>query len=218
MHKERPLVKPNVNQSLKVVIADDHASVRRGLSAFFHEDPGLQVVGEAGDGMHALMLIEQYKPDVLVLDIRMPDVNGIKLLEMLRERQLHVAVLVISAVDDDALINRALALGAAGFASKTAEPEQLVAAVYAVAAGETVVLREATHGVAAIRRCPLSARERDVLFGISRGLTNKAIAHNLTISDRTVQGHIAGIFAKLGTHSRTESVLLAIREGWIENA
>jgi DNA-binding NarL/FixJ family response regulator len=200
--------------------------VRQGIRQFLEEAGDIAVVAEAGDGAEALRLIEDHQPDVAVLDIRMPGVTGVEATRRIKERFPRVRVLVLTAYDDDPYVFALLQAGADGYVLKTANGDELVRAVRTVHTGETAlspeiagkVVRQATHRGpegAADQVEPLTDRELDVLRRAARGLTNRAIGHELGISHRTVQGHMANIYGKLGVNSRTEAVTEALRRGWI---
>jgi DNA-binding NarL/FixJ family response regulator len=211
---------------IRILLADDHAVVRQGIRQFLEEAGDIAVVAEAGDGAEALRLVEAHQPDVAVLDIRMPEVTGVEVARRIKERFPQVRVLVLTAYDDDPYVFALLQAGADGYVLKTASGDELVRAVRTVYAGETAlspeiagkVVRQATRRRpegAAGQVEPLTDRELDVLRLAARGLTNRAIGHELGISHRTVQGHMANIYGKLGVNSRTEAVTQALRRGWI---
>jgi DNA-binding NarL/FixJ family response regulator len=215
-----------MGDKIRILLADDHAVVRQGIRQFLEEAGDIAVVAEAGDGAEALRLVEAHQPDVAVLDIRMPEVTGVEVARRIKERFPQVRVLVLTAYDDDPYVFALLQAGADGYVLKTASGDELVRAVRTVYAGETAlspeiagkVVRQATRRRpegAADQVEPLTDRELDVLRLAARGLTNRAIGHELGISHRTVQGHMANIYGKLGVNSRTEAVTEALRRGWI---
>lgn len=215
-----------MGDKIRILLADDHAVVRQGIRQFLEEAGDIAVVAEAGDGVEALRLVEAHQPDVAVLDIRMPEVTGVEVARRIKERFPQVRVLVLTAYDDDPYVFALLQAGADGYVLKTASGDELVRAVRTVYAGETAlspeiagkVVRQATRRRpegAADQVEPLTDRELDVLRLAARGLTNRAIGHELGISHRTVQGHMANIYGKLGVNSRTEAVTKALRRGWI---
>jgi len=216
----------NVSSRIRVLLADDHAVVRQGVRQFLEEDPGIEVVAEASDGTEALRLVENHQPDVAVLDIRMPGMSGVGATRRIRERFPRVRVLVLTAYDDDPYVFALLEAGADGYLLKTATGDDLVHAVRTVHQGQAAlspqiaskVVRQATSrrpAGAAGQVEPLTPRELEVLRLAARGMTNRAIGHELRISHRTVQGHLAGIYGKLNVASRTEAVTEALRRGWI---
>lgn len=208
---------------IRVILADDHAVVRKGIRDFLQEPGDIAVVAEAASGDEALALIREHKPDVAVLDIQMPGRTGIEVTRAVRAEQLRVGVLVLTAYDDDPFVMTALQAGANGYVLKTAEPEDIVAAVRAVHEGKSVldpailrkVMANLSGGPPAGTVEALSAREIEVLRLAARGFTNKAIGAQLGISDRTVQGHLTNIYGKLSVASRTEAVTKAIQLGLV---
>lgn len=210
---------------IRVVLADDHAVVRQGIRDFLEEESDIVVVAEASNGEVAKQRIESLLPSLAILDIRMPDATGIDVTRWVMERKLPVRVLILTAYDDDPFVMAAIEAGARGYVLKTADASQIIAAVRTVAAGQLAIGAEAArtlvaqiaqnhHTVSLIE--PISEREREVLGYAAEGLTNRAIGRQLNISDRTVQGHLANIYAKLGVASRTEAVTKALQLGWIE--
>lgn len=209
---------------IRVVLADDHAVVRKGTREFLEEGGDIAVVAEAADGEEAKALIRQHRPDVAVLDIRMPGATGIEIARWVREQQLPVGVLILTAYDDDPFVLAALQAGANGYALKTAEADEIVAAVRAVCEGQSALdaaiarklmarLDSALQPGSLVEA--LTPREIEVLALAARGLTNRAIGRQLDISDRTVQGHLANIYAKLHVNSRTEAVTRGLQLGLI---
>jgi DNA-binding NarL/FixJ family response regulator len=214
------------NQPIRVVLADDHAVVRKGIREFLEEEGDIDVVGEAGDGQQAVALVAEHQPDVAVLDIQMPGTGGIEATRRIKADHPDVRVLILTAYDDDPYIFALLQAGASGYMLKTADSDELVRAVRAVHRGDSAldhaVTQKVVHQLATGR--PLGAqatvealtdREAEVLRLAARGQTNKAIGLALGISDRTVQGHLANIYGKLNVNSRTEAVTEALRQGWI---
>jgi DNA-binding NarL/FixJ family response regulator len=213
-------------QPIRVVLADDHAVVRKGIREFLEEEGDIAVVAEAADGDQAIALVAEHQPDVAVLDVQMPGLSGIEATRRIKAEHLGVRVLVLTAYDDDPYVFALLQAGASGYILKTADSGALVRAVRAVHRGESALDPAVAHKV--VRHLttgrPLGAqtavevlteRELEVLRQAARGLTNKAIGQALGISDRTVQGHLASIYGKLDVSSRTEAVTEALRQGWI---
>lgn len=216
----------NQAKVIRVVLADDHAVVRKGIREFLEEDGDVQVVAEATTGVEAVALTLAHRPDVTILDIQMPEMTGIEAARQIKAKAPEVHVLVLTAYDDDPYIFAMLQAGANGYVLKNAPSEELVRAVRIVAKGGSALDPAVTANVMAQLRNgkPLAAqvvvegltrRELDVLRLAARGRTNRAIGLELAISDRTVQGHLANIFGKLGVTTRTEAVLLAMKQGWI---
>jgi DNA-binding NarL/FixJ family response regulator len=209
---------------IRVLLADDHAVVRQGIRQFLEDSGGIAVLAEAADGEEALRLIRQHLPDVAVLDIQMPRASGIDVARAIRAERLPVGVLILTAFDDEPYIRAVLQAGANGFVLKTADADDIVEAVRAVHEGKSVldpsIARRLMTQLARSEddRLPiesLTERELDVLRLTARGFTNKAIGAQLSISDRTVQGHLAKIYGKLHAASRTEAVMRAVTLGWI---
>lgn len=210
---------------ITVLITDDHVLVREGTRRLLETERDIRVVGEAGDGATAVTLAEELKPDVVIMDIAMPGMNGIEATQQIKARMPQMAVLALTAHDDIQYVMKLLDAGAAGFLLKDVRGRELVDAVRAVHRGETTLnpaVAERAQRMAAERRAiteerpPLSDREMEVLQEAARGLPNKDIARRLSLSVRTVHTHLGNIFAKLGVGSRTEAVLLALRSGWID--
>jgi DNA-binding NarL/FixJ family response regulator len=213
-------------ETIRVVLADDHAVVRKGIHDFLEEAGDIQVVAEATTGTEAVAVTLEQQPDVTVLDIQMPEMSGVEAARQIKAQAPEVQVLVLTAYDDDPYIFAMLQAGASGYVLKNASSEELVRAVRAVARGESALDPTVTAKVMsqlAGGKPPgaqavvegLTERELDVLRLAAKGHTNRAIGRELGISDRTVQGHLANIFGKLGVSTRTEAVLLAVKQGWI---
>ncbi len=208
---------------IRVLIVDDHAVVREGLRAFLELQEGLQVVGEAGDGVQALELAERGRPDVILMDLVMPKLDGVGAMRRLRERGLSSRVIVLTSFLDDDRLMPAIEAGAAGYLLKNVEPAELARAVRAAHAGEAMLdPTVAERLVQTLARRPASAasdrerltrREREVLEQITSGQSNKRIALELGISEKTVKTHVGHVLAKLGVTDRTQAALLAVREG-----
>lgn len=215
---------------IRVLLADDHAVVRTGIRDFLQDEPDIEVVAEAADGLAAQRLIRQHLPDVAILDVRMPGATGIEVVQWLRAERLPVAALILTAYDDEPFAATALQAGARGYVLKTADSDEIVDAVRTVHAGRMAIdplvahrlaLQALSGGISAQPPLPagiepLSERERAVLLLAAAGLTNRAIGLQLSISDRTVQGHLANIFGKLQVGSRTEAVTRALQLKMIE--
>ncbi len=214
---------PKAKEKIRAILADDHHMVRAGIRQLLEGAGDISVVAEAGDGEEAQALIEKQKPDVAVLDIQMPKASGIEVTRWVRSHMPDVGVLVLTAYDDDPYVLAVLQAGANGYVLKTARPEELIQAVRDVNEGKSALDPAITRKLMAslFKRPqdnavePLTDREHDVLRLAAKGYTNKAIGMQLAISDRTVQGHLAHIFAKLQATSRTEAVMRAVSLGWI---
>ncbi len=216
---------------IKVILAEDHAVVRQGTKQLLERYPDIEVVGEAHDGEEAIALAKALQPDVVIMDVRMPRKSGIEATREIKKENPGLAVLVLTAHDDDEYIFALLEAGANGYLLKTAEVEELVKAVRAVNAGQTALDPLVTQKVVSQfkggKSLPdviaevgdemdgLTGRELEVLRMVGQGMTNKEVAQKLYISDRTVQAHLSSIFSKLQVASRTEAVMYAVRKGWI---
>ena len=213
-----------MGDSLRVVLADDHVMVRQGIRQFLEEEADIAVIAEAADGQEALKLVAEHRPDLVVLDVQMPGMTGVEATRQIRSRFPGVRILILTAYDDDPYVFALLRAGADGYILKSAPAEELVRAVRSVAAGQTAlspeiarkVVQQVSAPVATREQAePLSDREIEVLRLTARGMTNKEMGRQLGISARTVQGHLANIYGKLGVYSRTEAVTEALRRGWI---
>lgn len=213
----------DVSKQIRVLLADDHAVVRTGIRTFLERSGDIEVVAEAGDGAEARDLIEQLLPDVAVLDIQMPGLTGIEVARQIRAHRLPVGILVLTAYEEDPYIAAVLKAGANGYVLKTASPQEIIQAVHDVFQGKSFldeailskVMAQISQQVSLPFTNSLTDREMEILALIARGWTNKAIGNELSISDRTVQGHIAKIFEKLQVSSRTEAVMKAVASGLI---
>ncbi|NLD42500.1 MAG: response regulator transcription factor [Chloroflexi bacterium] len=210
--------------SIRILLADDHVMVREGTRRILEREPDLLVIAEAGDGREAVDLVARERPDVAIVDISMPVMNGIEATKGIKAISPRTAVLVLSAYDDDEYVFAILEAGAAAYLLKNARSSELIEAVRRVHAGEAVldpgvaskVLRRMGLGEPAqdqARENPLTERELDVLRLAGRGLSNREIALQLHVSPRTVQAHLANIFGKLQVSSRTEAVMTGLRRG-----
>jgi len=210
-------------KKIRVLLADDHLVVRAGIRQFLELENDIEVVSEADDGEQAKQKIEEVKPDVAVLDIQMPKASGIEVTRHIRSNRLPIGVLILTAYEDDPYVTAVLKAGANGYVLKTARPNEIIQAVRDVYAGKSVLDRAIISKVMAHLSTPagpsitinLSDREMEVLMQAAKGKTNRAIAGQLSISDRTVQGHFARIFEKMQASSRTEAVMKAVSMGLI---
>ncbi len=208
-------------ERIRIILADDHPMMREGTRRILEQSPNLKVIGEAEDGQQALELMKRLQPDVAILDIRMPKLNGIEVVRRIAEHSPNTKALMLTAYDDDDYILALMEAGASGYVLKTARASELIDAVQRVHLGEPVLHPAITMKVARLwasrrdwarQELPqqLSLREREVLQLAAKGLRNRAIADKLGISVRTVEGHFNSIFAKLGVSSRLEAVLYAV--------
>lgn len=208
---------------IRVVLADDHAVVRSGTRQFLEQSGNIQVISEASDGESALTIIEQMKPDVAILDIQMPKMSGIQVSREIQSRKMSVGVLILTSYDDDPYVAAVMKTGASGYVLKTASPEEIINAVHKVYRRKFILDRTITSkivdSIAETNEPPiyedLTDREMEILALVATGLTNRLIGDELQISDRTVQGHISRVFAKLQVISRTEAVMRGLSLGWI---
>jgi len=212
---------------IRILIADDHAVVREGTRQILEQEEDLEVVAEASDGEQAVRLTGDKKPDVAIIDIAMPKVDGIEATKQIKALYPATAVLILSAYDDDQFVFSLVEAGAAGYLLKSIRGQVLIDAVRAVFNGESVlhptIARKVLNRLALVPGEPrghklldvLSEREIEVLRLATRGLSNQSIANELYLSLRTIQAHLGHIFNKLQVSSRTEAVVRALKEGWI---
>ena len=209
-------------RGIRVLVADDHPIVRGGLTALLRTMEGVEVVGEAGDGAAAVRETVLTRPDVVVLDLRMPGVDGVEAARRIGRDVPEAAVLVLTMFAEDALVQDALAAGARGYLLKGAEPDEIEHAVRMVAGGAAIlgsqiasaVLGHAGRLAAPVPFPELTHREREVLQLIARGASNATIAHDLSIAPKTVGNHISAIFLKLGVATRAEAIVRARTAGY----
>ena len=219
------------SRPIRVLLVDDHAMVRRGMRDFLEIHDDLEVVGEAADGAAAIELAASLAPDIVVMDLLMPGVDGIEATTRIRATNPAIEIVALTSFVEEARVVAAIQAGAAGFLLKDAEADELAAAIRAAAAGE-VHLDPAIAGIVARRMrtgsatggggasdpsgdgiASLTAREREVLGGVAHGLSNRAIAEALGITERTARTHVSNILAKVGLASRTQAALLAVQYG-----
>ena len=211
---------------ITVMLVDDHVLVREGTRELLDREKDIHVLAGAGDGQEAVRLADLHKPDVIVMDIAMPGLNGLEATKQIKAANPDMTLLVLTAYDDDEYIFAFLEAGAAGYLLKDSSATDLVNAIRAVHAGESVLHPAVTRKVIDFfgrqhaaadqdAQQPLTDRELEVLRLAARGMTNREIAGELSVSARTVQVHLSNVFAKMGVSSRTEAVLQAVREGWM---
>jgi NarL family two-component system response regulator LiaR len=218
--------KVSAMDKIKILIADDHSVVREGTRQILEEEPDLEVVAEAADGEEAIQLADSYRPDLAIIDISMPKIDGIEATRQIKALYPAMAVLILTAYDDDQFVFSLLEAGAAGYLLKSVRGKELIDAVRRVNAGESVlhpaIARKVLNRFVAkpdqsgvLKEKILSERETEVLRLATQGLSNQDIADNLFLSLRTVQAHLGHIFNKLQVSSRTEAVVKALKQGWI---
>ncbi len=212
--------------AIRVVMADDHALVREGIRNVLNRHPDIEVIAEASDGREAVALTLELRPDVVLMDIAMPEVNGIEATRQIKEQSPETVILVLTAYDDDRYVFALLEAGAAGYLLKNAHGDELVSAIREVHAGESILSPSVARKVLgkfigsrgdgpAGEAATLTEREIEILRLAAAGLPNKAIAEELSVSPRTVQLHLAHVFQKLGVASRTEAVVTGLKRGWL---
>jgi DNA-binding NarL/FixJ family response regulator len=210
--------------TVRLLIADDHVVVRAGLKSLLAEVRDIEIVADAADGEEAIRLARRHRPDVVLLDVRMPGADGLAVLGQLRSELPSAAVVMFSSYDNPTYIARAVALGAAGYLVKNASREEIIAGVRRAAAGESLWSREGLRRVTgalstprapAELDAPLTKRESEVLKQLALGLSNKEIAQALEISYETVKEHVQHILRKLAVADRTQAAVWAVRKGLV---
>ncbi len=212
--------------NIRILLAEDHVLVRESLRQYLEKDPSLKVVGEAGDGEEMVALAAQLKPDIIIADIAMPKLNGIEATKQIKEMNLPIPVLILTAYDLDQYIFPLLEAGAAGYLLKDISGQELVDSIYRVNRGDSVLhptimrkVMQRFRNTGGGQDYPsfelLTDREVEVLTLAARGKSNKEIAEELSVSVRTVEAHLGHIFTKLDVSSRTEAVILALKKGWV---
>lgn len=215
-------------EKIKVLLAEDHAVVREGLRELIERQDDMELVGEAGDGEEAIRLASELGPDLVLMDIAMPKLNGIEATRRIKELHSFITVLVLTAYDNEEFIFALLEAGAAGYLLKNVGSQELLDAIHAVYNGDSVLyptvaekvlkrlqLEEGRKYADQERTVLLSGRELEVLRLGAEGLVNKQIAKELSVGERTIQTHWRNIFNKLGVSSRTQALMESLRRGWI---
>lgn len=215
------------SQKISIILADDHPVVRKALRNDLEKEADFVVLGEAGDGEEAVSLVSQLTPDVVIMDIGMPKLNGIEATRLIKANQPDIIVLVLTVYDDIEHILGILESGADGYLTKNILVEDIIKSIHSVVAGETVLsphvfqqvlkyaLRHSTKPLRLDTGVKLTLRELEILRLIAKGISNKEIAGELNISSRTVKSHMVDIFRKLNVSSRTEAVITSLRIGFI---
>ena len=209
-----------------VLLAEDHAVVREGLAELIRREADMDVIGEAGDGEEAVRLVKQFRPDIVLMDIAMPGLNGIEATREIKSTLPQTKILVLTAYDNPEFIAAMIEAGAVGYLLKNVRGKELTNAIRSAHEGESVLHPDIARVVFSQLRSPqarplhekpdvLSERELQVLRKGAEGLSNKQIATLLTIGPRTVQTHWRNIFDKLGVYSRTEAIVYCLRKGWL---
>jgi NarL family two-component system response regulator LiaR len=207
--------------SIRILVVDDHSVVRQGLRMFLKLDPDFEIVGEAEDGAQAVELARQFQPDVILMDLLMPVMDGIEATAAIRRASPDTEVIALTSVLEDAAVMDAVRAGAIGYLLKDAHADELCRAIRAAAAGQVQLSPKAAERLLREVRVPaspeaLTGREIEVLRLLARGQSNKEIANGLMISEKTVKTHVSNILAKLGVPSRTQAALYAARVGLVD--
>ena len=212
---------------LRIFLADDHAVLRDGLKALVNAQPDMEVVGEADNGRTASSKISELSPDIVVMDVSMPELNGVQATEILKRECPQVKVLALTAYKDKAYLDQLLKVGALGYVLKMSAAKELIEALRVVASGNVYIDQEMTERIAEgyvrdqflrgeVRQRELTSREEQILRLIAQGYANKEIAKQLDISVKTVESHKTNVMEKLELKSRTEIVRYAVRQGWLQ--
>lgn len=214
------------DKPIRIIIADDHAVVRQAMHVMLEMEPGFTVIGEADDGEQALVLSEEFQPDLVLMDIRMEGMDGVEATRRLRKEHPEISVLILTGYGENEVLLQAVEAGAQGFLLKDASAEEVKKAILRVVSGEShmtpSLLRKLMDELAQRERQPepahseLTPRELEVLESLARGLSNDEIAQELVISEKTVKTHLGNIFSKLHVDGRAQAMLYAIREGLVE--
>lgn len=220
-----------MDEKIRILLADDHVMLRQGTLALLQREADIEVIGQASDGRQAVDLAHDLRPDIVVMDVRMPELSGVEATRLIREALPEVQVLVLTAHDDEQYIFSLLEAGASGYLLKTAPVSELAKAIRQVKSGESplspsiarkIVVRMSNKDAKSPQAAQenansndLTSRELEVLQLLAQGMNNRAIAESMSVSERTVHAHLSNIFTKMGVSSRLEAVLFAIRRGWL---
>jgi DNA-binding NarL/FixJ family response regulator len=207
-------------ERIRVLIVDDHSVVRRGLRMFLEDDPAIDIIGEAADGEEAVLLATESRPDVVLMDLLLPKLDGITATERIRQALPDTQVIALTSVLEDASVVGAVKAGAIGYLLKNAEADELLSALHAAADGQVRLSPEASKRLMHEVRAPqspevLTERETEVLRLVAKGKANKEIARELKVSEHTVKSHVHSVLAKLGVLSRTQAAMYAARIGLV---
>lgn len=212
---------------IKVLIADDHHVVRRGLLFFLKTQKDIQVIGEASNGKEAVQLTTELHPDIVLMDLVMPEMDGIQATKRIKAKFPEIQILMLTSFSDRDHVVPAIEAGAAGYQLKDIEPDELVLAIRRIMAGENIMHPQATTQLIRNREMmedlphikhPLTKREQDVLAELTKGKSNKEIAASLFVTEKTVKTHISNIFSKLEVQDRTQAALYAVKHGLTEGS
>lgn len=221
---------------IRILIIDDHPLFRQGVRWSLEEEVDMEVIGEAGNGREAIKLTDKFLPDVILLDINLPGLNGLEVARVIKRHYPHINLIVLSVYEDDDQLFQAIKVGASAYSSKDVQPSELIRTIREVASGHYLINERvlakphvATRVLHQFRElaaseddqentlfAPLTSREIEILDCIARGLANKEIANELSISSQTVKNHITSILRKLQVNDRTMAVMYAIQKGWIK--
>ncbi len=223
----------NSSSPIKVVVVDDHPFFRQGVCDVLNKEPDIEVVAESGDGQEALELLVKVQPDVVLMDVNLPTMNGLQVTQKLKSQCPNTNVIILTAYDDEEQIYHAIRIGASAYFAKDVDPNYLLETVHSVAAGYYVIYGkrmtadQAEQWLLELYRryglkpedttfSPLTDREMEILALIIEGLSNKEIAFRLGISQQTVKNHVTSILAKLNLADRTQAAIYALRHGWVQ--
>lgn len=212
-------------EKVKTMIVDDHKVVRDGLKAVFEQATGVEVISEAGTGEEAIALLEKVKPDLILMDISLPGMNGLKATHQIKQKYPEIKVVILTMLDQEAYVYEAIKAGATGYILKSSSSDDLIEAIITVNEGKAVIHPDATAKLlkefvslseSQSREYGLSGREMEILQLLAEGKSNKDIGKELWISEQTVKTHVSHIFEKMGTKDRTETVAKALRTGLVD--